>query len=107
MGGWADDQDAAMTLQLAKDAVTSRQLDVDMEEAFVPGVRRGYLVIPYNARREETDGHMHKRLTTAIQKVRQANRATGGQTRMEQSSTCGWHTGKLRKDGAEQDTRAR
>ena len=38
MGGWADDQDAAMTLQLAKDAVASLQLDVDMEEAFVPGV---------------------------------------------------------------------
>ena len=77
MGGWADDQDAAITLQLAKDAVTSMQLDVDMEDAFVPGVRRGYLVIPYNTRREETDSHMHSRLTTAIQKVRQANQATG------------------------------
>ena len=97
-----------MTLQLAKDAVTSLQLDVDMEEAFVPGVRRGYLVIPYNARREETDGHTHNRLTTAIQKVRQANqKQREPQIRMEQSSTCGWHTRKLQKEGAEQDTLAR
>ena len=56
MGGWADDQDAAVTLQLAKDAITSLQLDVDMDEAFVPGVRRGYLVVPYPARRAESEG---------------------------------------------------
>ena len=77
MGGWADDQEATATLQLAKDAVTALQLDVDMEEAFVPGVRRGYLVIPYAARSTETEGNMHSRLSAAIQKVRQANQATG------------------------------
>ena len=77
MGGWADDQDATVTLQLAKDAVTSLQLDIDMEDAFVPGVRRGYLVMPYTARRAETESNMHNRLATAIQKVRQANQATG------------------------------
>ena len=77
MGGWADDQEATTTLRLAKDAATTLQLDVDMEQAFVPGVRRGYLVIPYAARRAESEGNMHARLTAAIQKVRQANQATG------------------------------
>ena len=77
MGGWADDQEANSTLQLAKDAVASLQLDVDMEKSFVPGVRRGYLVVPYMPRTNESEGNMHNRLTSAIQKVRQARRATG------------------------------
>ena len=77
MGGWADDQDANVTLQLAKDAVTSLQLEVDMEEAFVQGVRRGYLVVPCGPRNNESEGNMHVRLTAAIQKVRQARKATG------------------------------
>ena len=77
MGGWADDQEANTTLQLAKDAVKNLQLDVDMEEAFVPGIRRGYLVVPYGPRNRESDGATHGRLTAAIQKVRQARQATG------------------------------
>ena len=77
MGGWADDQEASTTLQLAKDAVNNLHLDMDMEEAFVPGIRRGYLVVPYGPRNRESDGSMHGRLTAAIQKVRQAHQATG------------------------------
>ena len=79
MGGWADDQDANTTLQLAKDALKKLQLDVDMEEAFVPGVRRGYLlvVVPYGPRNNESEGNMYSRLTSAIQKVRKARQATG------------------------------
>ena len=80
MGGWADDQEANTTLQLAKDAVKNLQLEVDMEEAFVPGIRRGYLVIPYGPRNRETDGNMHSRLTAAIQKIRQVRQATGALT---------------------------
>ena len=80
MGGWADDQEANTTLQLAKDAVKSLQLDVDMEEAFVPGIRRGYLVVPYGPRNKESDGGMHARLTAAIQRVRQERQATGALT---------------------------
>ena len=48
-----------------------------MEEALVPGVRRGYLVIPYATHNMESEGNMHGRLTAAIQKVRQAHQATG------------------------------
>ena len=73
MGGWADDQDAAFTLPLAKDAVANLQLDVDMQEAFV---KRGYLVVPYAPKQHESEGNMYKRLTQAIQKVRQANQTT-------------------------------
>ena len=77
MGGWADDQDASTTLQLAKDTVARPKLDVDLEEAFVPGIRRGYLVIPYGPRGNETDGNMYSRLAAAIQTVRAARQATG------------------------------
>ena len=58
-------------------AVNSLKLDVDMSEAFVPGVRRGYLVVPYATRHMETESNMHSRLTAAIQTVRQAHQATG------------------------------
>ena len=67
MGGWADDQEASATLQLAKDAVKNLHLDMDMEEAFVP----------YGPRNRESDGNMHGRPAAAIQKVRQAHQATG------------------------------
>ena len=44
MGGWADDQEAATTMHLATEACNNLHLDIDMQEAFVPGLRRGYLV---------------------------------------------------------------
>ena len=48
-----------------------------MEDAFVPGLRRGYLVVPYKPRQQETERTMFQRLTQAIQQVRQAQQATG------------------------------
>ena len=36
MGGWADDQEASVTLQLAKDVVKNLHLDMDMDEHYVP-----------------------------------------------------------------------
>ena len=53
------------------------QLDIDMQDAFVPGPRRGYLVIPYKPKDNESEPTMISRLTQAIQQVRQASQPTG------------------------------
>ena len=84
MGGWTDDQDAEITLRLANEACKSLQLDLDMDSAFVPGLRRGYLVVPYKPRQQESERAMFQRLTQAIQQVRQAQQATGAMTPTEQ-----------------------
>ena len=55
MGGWVDNHEATMILRLAKEACQTLKLDMDMQEAFVPGVRRGYLVVPYRPRSSENE----------------------------------------------------
>ena len=77
MGGWVDDQEAAATMQLATEACNNLHLDIDMQEAFVPGLRRGYLVIPYKPKVNENERAMFSRLAQAIQQVKQAKQATG------------------------------
>ena len=67
MGGWADDQEASTTLQLANDACAKLQLEIDMQDAFVPGLRRGYLVIPYQPEDHENERAMFSRFTQATQ----------------------------------------
>ena len=73
MGGWADDQEAATTLHLAKEACNNLKLDIDMQDAFVPGIRRGYLVSPHKLKENENEQAMFSRFTQAIHLVRQAN----------------------------------
>ena len=46
----------------------------------MPGLRRGYLVVPYKPRGNESEHVMFQRLTQVIQKVRQARQATGALT---------------------------
>ncbi|CAE7439471.1 C07A9.2 [Symbiodinium natans] len=46
MGGWKEDTPAAETLQHAQQAAATLQLEINMKDAFVPGVRRGYAIIP-------------------------------------------------------------
>ena len=74
MGGWAGDQEAATTKHLAQEACNNFRLDIDMQDAFVPGLPRGYWLFgdPLQA--------MLSRLTTAIQQMRQANQPTGAVT---------------------------
>ena len=56
---------------MANDACTKLQLNIDMQDAFVPGIRRGYLVIPYKPKGHENERAMFSRLNQATQQVRQ------------------------------------
>ena len=60
MGGWAEDNVASNTLESAKAMVAQLRLDIDFGEAFVPGNRRGYAIVPYTSRPGETEGNARK-----------------------------------------------
>ncbi|CAE7205709.1 unnamed protein product [Symbiodinium sp. CCMP2592] len=77
LGGWPDDSPATETLEKAKDMMNQLRVDLDMEAAFCPGVRRGYVIIPYKARPNETGGELRDRLQQALRRVRTANIAMG------------------------------
>ena len=49
------------------------QLDIDATEAFVPGKRRGYAILPFLARRGESNDDARRRAMKAVQRVRAAN----------------------------------
>ena len=50
MGGWAEDNVASNTLESAKAMVAQLRLGIDFGEAFVPGIRWGYAIVPYATR---------------------------------------------------------
>ena len=77
MGGWAEDNVASNTLESAKAMVAQLRLDIDFGEAFVPGIRRGYAIVPYTTRPGETEGQCQERLRESMTRVRQANILTG------------------------------
>ena len=69
-------------------------LDLDMAQLFVPGVRRGYAILPYQARAGESESQLQERLRGAIIRVREANVLTGavgpmGQKREAQERCLG------------------
>ena len=66
MGGWLEDNVAANTLESTKAMVAQLRLDIDLSEAFVPGIRRGYVIIPYSARTGETESQCQERLRGAM-----------------------------------------
>ena len=76
MGGWSENT-AANTLESAKTMVAQLRLDIDFREAFVPKIRRGYVIVPYSACNGETEGQCQERLRGAMSRVRQANIFTG------------------------------
>ena len=73
LGGWPDDQAAADTLKKAKDIL--RQLDVplDYSDMFVPGLKRGYAIIPLVQTWGETEDARREQVQATLQKVRHAN----------------------------------
>ena len=77
MGGWPEDSLASDTLQQAHQTAAQLHLEVDLGEAFVPGIRRGYTIIPIKAKEGEDDAERRRRIQQAIQKVRNANVVLG------------------------------
>ena len=81
LGGWDPDTAAETMLDLAKTFIRELRLDVDTDEMFVPGVRRGFAILPYGARPGESNLEMRQRLQAALAKVRAANTVVPGMPR--------------------------
>ncbi|CAE7191823.1 unnamed protein product, partial [Symbiodinium necroappetens] len=77
VGGWDNDQSATTTLQLVKQHLADLQCDLDLEETFVPGIRRGFAIVPVHARPGEDNFDYRKRVREALQRVREARIVTG------------------------------
>ena len=78
VGGWNDDTTAGDVLEKAQQALRMLKVDIDYQDMFVPGVRRGFGLIPLKGPRagESDEGH-RQRIQEAITKVRNAKMQTG------------------------------
>ena len=72
LGGWDSENPAADTLREAKQLLQNLSVDLDIGEIFVPGVRRGYALIPVPDRPGEAHEDKRKRIQAAISRVRKA-----------------------------------
>eukprot|EP00439_Symbiodinium_sp_Y106_P068540 s3879_g11.t1 len=72
-----DDSPAEETLNQVRQMVKDLRIDIDTVQAFVPGVRRGYAIMPQGPREGEDQQQMRERLSAALRRVRQANIQTG------------------------------
>ncbi|CAE7361641.1 unnamed protein product [Symbiodinium sp. CCMP2592] len=77
MGGWHPDQPAEETLQAAKTILRRLDVQLNPEDAFVPGLRRGYAIIPIKPKPFESEDERRTRVQGAMQRVRNANVTTG------------------------------
>ena len=77
MGGWDADQSANETLRLVKKHVEDLAIDLDMDEAFVPGLRRGFAIVPVAPRSGEPDTDFRRRIRESLKAIRAAKLVTG------------------------------
>ncbi|CAE7704187.1 YCF1 [Symbiodinium sp. CCMP2456] len=77
MGGWPPETQASEVLQKANEMARDLQLQLNMSDAFVPGVRRGFVLIPTTPQDGENDEAMRQRMQTCIRRVAAANVTLG------------------------------
>ena len=73
IGGWHPDQAAEDTLKAAREVLRSLDVPLNGDELFVPGLRRGYAILPITPKPFEDEDARRARIQGAIQKVRNAN----------------------------------
>ena len=73
IGGWDPDQEAALTKEAATDILRSVEAPIPTDGMFVPGVRRGYAILPIDDRVGESFEQRRQRIQEVIAKVRGAN----------------------------------
>ena len=78
LGGWDPENPAADTLREAKQLLQNLSIDLDIGEIFVPGIRRGYALIPVPDRPGENPEDKRKRVQAAISRVRRAPQGSRG-----------------------------
>ena len=99
MGGWGDDTPEE-TLNNVKQMVKDRRLDIPIDQAFVPGVRRGYAILPYGAKEGEDQQQLRERLSAALKELGKPT-YRWGPTQMGRRSTCGSSCRSRQKDAGE------
>ncbi|CAE7913948.1 unnamed protein product [Symbiodinium necroappetens] len=77
MGGWPPDTPASEVLQKANEMARDLQLQLNMTDAFVPGVRRGFVLIPLSPQDGESEEAMRQRTQACIRRVNSANVSLG------------------------------
>ena len=77
IGGWHPDTAAEETLKAAKEVLKSLEVPLNGEDLFVPGLRRGYAILPLLPKPFESEDARRKRVQGAIQRVRNANLTLG------------------------------
>ena len=87
IGGWDPDQDARVTKREAEDILKSVGAPISLDSLFVPGMRRGYAILPLDTKPGESFDERRGRVQEVISKVRAANmhlgvRADGGARRL-------------------------
>ncbi|CAE7481281.1 gnt1 [Symbiodinium natans] len=77
VGGWNDDTPAGEAIEKATRALQQLQVDLDYRNMFVPGVRRGFGLIPLKGAREgENAEDYRQRIQGAVTKIRNAKLQT-------------------------------
>ena len=77
IGGWHPDQAAEDTLKAAKEVLRSLEVPLNGDDLFVPGLRRGYAILPILPKPFEDEDARRARVQGAIQRVRNANMVLG------------------------------
>ena len=71
--GWPEDQASSETLEKAQAILRQLDVPIDYSEMFVPGLKRGYAIIPIIHRMGETEDQRREDVQNTLQKVRRAN----------------------------------
>ncbi|CAE7439943.1 unnamed protein product [Symbiodinium sp. CCMP2592] len=77
VGGWSADQHHEDTLRLVKQHLQELNIDLDTSKAFVPGLRRGFALVPLTKNLGESDEEQRARVQEALRAVRAAKVVTG------------------------------
>ncbi|CAE6973508.1 ZRANB3 [Symbiodinium natans] len=78
MGGWGDNTPANEVIEKATQILRQLKVDIDYQDTFVPGIRRGFALIPLKgARVGEGSEEYRQRIQRAITIVRNAKIQTG------------------------------
>ncbi|CAE7235511.1 unnamed protein product [Symbiodinium sp. CCMP2592] len=77
VGGWDADQHHEETLSLVKKHLTELNINLDLSQAFVPGLRRGFALVPLIKLEGETEEEQRARVQEALRTIRAAKVVTG------------------------------
>ena len=89
VGGWDEDTEADDTLNAVQDFIRERAIPLPTEEAFVPGKKRGFAVVPLTCVGNETRQMMLRRAIEAVEATRKLKVKSGHKTARARICSCG------------------